>query len=113
MNRFESLPDDIQEKIYFEVHKLKCKDTFKKINSVDFWRRDDRGFAILSMTNLLYFLGASKNELKDYFFCLDWLGGKRLNITMEDMIKNKYYDVYYDYWDLVEESEYHNGDYIY
>ena len=31
---------------------------------------------------------------------------------MEDMIENKYYDVYYDYWDLVEESEYYNGDYI-
>jgi hypothetical protein len=112
MNRFESLPDDIQEKIYFEVHKLKCKDTFEKINSIDFWRRDDVGFAILSMTNLLYYLGATQKELQDYFSCLDWLDGKRLNITMEDMANNLYYNVYYDYWDRVEESEYHSGDYI-
>lgn len=112
MNRFENLPDEIQDKIYFEVHKLKFKNTFKKIHSIDFWIRDDVGYAILSMTNLLYNLGASKKELKDYFFCLDWLDGKRLNITMEDMDNNVYYNVYYDYWDRVEESEYHNGDYI-
>lgn len=112
MSRIDILPDDIQEKIYFEVHKLKCKDTFEKINSIDFWHREDVGYALLSMTDLLYYLGASQNELRDYFFCLDWLDGKRLNITMEDMAYNLYYNVYYDYWDRVEESEYHNGDYI-
>ena len=102
MNFFYDLPDDIQEQIFFEVHRLQSKDTLEKIKKIDFWRRDDIGYAILSMTNLLYSLGASKNELQDYFFCLDWLHGKRLNITMEDMIENKYYDVYYDYWDRVE-----------
>ena len=112
MNFFYDLPDDIQEKIYFEAHKLNSKAIIKKINSIDFWRRDDVGFAILSMTNLLYYLGATQKELQDYFFCLDWLDGKRLNITMEDMDNNLYYNVYYDYWDRVEESEYHNGDYI-
>lgn len=112
MNFFYDLPDDIQEQIFFEAHKLQSKDTLEKIKKIDFWRRDDIGYATLAMTNLLYSLGAAKNELQDYFFCLDWLDGKRLNITMEDMIENKYYDVYYDYWDRVEESEYHNGDYI-
>ena len=112
MNRFESLPDDIQEKIYFEVHKLKCKDTFKKIRSIDFWHRDDVGYAILSMTNLLYHLDATKKELRDYYFCLDWLDGKRLNITIEDIQDNLYYNVYCDYWSQVAESEYYNGDYL-
>ena len=112
MNRLELLPEELQEQIFFEAHKLKSKETFKKIKKIDFWRRDDVGFAILGMTNLLYNLGAPQKELRDYFFCLDWLDGKRLNITMEDMDNNLYYNVYYDYWDRVEESEYHNGDYI-
>ncbi len=112
MNFFYDLPCDIQEQIFFEAHKLKSKDTFEKIKKIDFWRRDDIGFAILSMTNLLYYLGAAQKELRDYYFCLDWLDGKKLNITMEDMADNLYYNVYYDYWDRVEESEYHNGDYI-
>lgn len=112
MNRFESLPDDIQEKIYFEVHKLKCKDTFKKIRSIDFWNRDDVGYSILAMTNLLYQLSATQREIRDYYFCLDWIDGKRLNITIEDFFENKYYRIYYDYWERVAESEYYNGDYI-
>jgi hypothetical protein len=112
MNLFESLPDDLQENIYLHVHKLNFKNTLKKIKCIDFWGRDEVGYAILSMTNLLYNLNATQKELKDYFFCIDWLDGKKLNITMEDMMENKYYDVYYDYWDRVEESEYYNGDYI-
>ena len=31
MNFFYDLPYDIQKKIYFEAHKLKYKDTFKKM----------------------------------------------------------------------------------
>lgn len=112
MNRFESLPDDIQEKIYKHRHELQSKATFRKIHSIDFWKRDDVGYAILAMTNLLYNLDATQKELRDYYFCLDWLDGKKLNITMEDMYNNLYYNVYYDYWDRVAESEYHNGDYI-
>ena len=112
MNFFYDLPDELQDFIHREAHKIKFKDISEKIKKIDFWHRDDVGYAILSMTNLLYHLGASRKELRDYYFCLDWLDGKRLNITMEDMIENKYYDVYYDYWDRVEESEYYDGDYI-
>lgn len=112
MNFFYDLPDDIREKIYKCAHKLNSKDTFEKIKKIDFWIRDDVGFAIMSMTNLLYYLGATQKELRDYYFCLDWLDGKKLNITSEDMEDNLYYNVYYDYWDRVEESEYFNGDYI-
>jgi hypothetical protein len=111
MNRFDSLPDDIQEKIYHEVHKLNSKDLFIKIKKIEFWQR--RHPAIRGMTNLLYHLGASKKELKDYFFCLDWLNGIRLNITGVVMMDdNLYHNVYYDYWDWEEESEYYNGDYL-
>jgi hypothetical protein len=112
MNFFYDLPDELQDKIYFEAHKLNSKDTFEKIKKIDFWIRDDVGFAIMSMTNLLYYLGATQKELRDYYFCLDWLDGKKLNITTEDMDGNLYYNVYYDYWDRVAESEYFNGDYI-
>jgi len=112
MNFFYDLPDELQDKIYFEAHKLNSKDTFEKIKKIDFWIRDDVGFAIMSMTNLLYYLGATQKELRDYYFCLDWLDGKKLNITTEDMDNNLYYNVYYDYWDRVAESEYFNGDYI-
>jgi hypothetical protein len=112
MNFFYDLPDDLQEKIHKHTHKLKSKDTFEKIKKIDFWQRDDIGFAILAMTNLLYHLGATQKELRDYYFCLDWLDGKRLNITIEDIEDNLYYNVYYDYWDQVREQEYYNGDYI-
>ncbi len=112
MNRLELLPEELQEQIFFEAHKIQSKDTFKKIKKIDFWQRDDIGFAILAMTNLLYHLGATQKELRDYYFCLDWLDGKRLNITIEDIEDNLYYNVYHDYWDQVAESEYHNGDYI-
>ena len=112
MNRLELLPEELQEQIFFEVHKIQSKDTFEKIKKIDFWQRDDIGFAILAMTNLLYHLGATQKELRDYYFCLDWLDGKRLNITIEDIEDNLYYNVYHNYWDQVAESEYHNGDYI-
>ena len=111
MNFFYALPDDIQEKIYFEAHKLNSKDTFEKIKKIDFWHRGHP--AIRGMTNLLYYLGASQKELKDYFFCLDWLNGTRLNTTGVVMMDdNLYYNVYYEYWDQEEESEYYNGDYL-
>lgn len=112
MNRLELLPEELQEQIFFEAHKLKSKDTFEKIKKIDFWQRDDIGYSIIAMTNLLYNLGATQKELRDYYFCLDWLDGKRLNITIEDIEDNLYYNVYHDYWDQVAESEYHNGDYI-
>ena len=35
MNFFYDLPDEIQEKIYFEAHKLNSKDLFKQIKKID------------------------------------------------------------------------------
>ena len=112
MNHFYDLPDDIQEKIYKHAHEIQSKNMFGKIKKIEFWRRDDVGYSILAMTNLLYHLGAPQKELEDYHFCLDWLDGKILNIRLEDMIENKYYDVYYEYWDRDYESEQYNGDYF-
>ena len=111
MNFFYDLPDELQDFIHREAHKIKFKYISEKIKKIEFWQR--RHPAIRGMTNLLYYLGASKKELKDYFFCLDWLNGIRLNITGTVMMDdNLYHNVYYDYWDLEEESEYYNGDYI-
>jgi hypothetical protein len=112
MNFFYDLPDDLQEKIYKHTHEIQSKNMFGKIKKIEFWRRDDVGYSILAMTNLLYHLGATQRELEDYHFCLDWLDGKILNIRLEDMIENKYYDVYYEYWDRDYESEQYNGDYF-
>jgi hypothetical protein len=91
MNFFYDLPYDIQKKIYFEAHKLNFKDTFKKIGSIVFGR------SVPPLTDLLYQRGATQKELRDYHSCLDWIDGKSLT-TMEDMIENRYYDVFYDYW---------------
>ena len=38
-------------------------------------------------------------ELEDYFFCIDWLEGKKLDIRMEDIYNNPYYKVFDHYWD--------------
>jgi hypothetical protein len=112
MNFFYDLPDEIQEKIYHEAHKINSKDLFKEIKTIDFWNRDDTCYAILEMTKLLYKLDATQEERGDYYYCLDWIDGKRLNITMEDIFENKYYRMYYDYWDAYTARVYYNGDYI-
>ena len=88
MNFFYDLPDEIQEKIYHEAHKINSKDLFKEIKTIDFWNRDDTCYAILEMTKLLYKLDATQEERGDYYYCLDWIDGKRLNITMEDIFEN-------------------------
>lgn len=112
MNFFYDLPEDIIEKIFKCAHEMKLKKSLDIIKTIDFWKRDDVGFAISLMTRSFYNLGGTKKELQDYFFCLDWLDGKRLNVYAEDMLENKYYDIYCDYWARVEESEYYNGDSI-
>ncbi len=99
MNFFYDLPQDIQDKIHKHAHELQSNETFRKIQSIDFWQRGDVGHAIVAMTNLLYHLSASQKELQDYYFCLDWLDGKRQGITVEDMKDNLYYNAYRDYWD--------------
>lgn len=83
MNFFYDLPDEIQEKIYFEAHKLNSKDLFKQIKKIDFWkqrvtpcpcRQDPPDIYIdLEMTKLLYTLGATQEELREYYCARDWL----------------------------------------
>ena len=94
MNRLESLPDDIQYKIYHEVHKLNSKHLFEEIKTRDFWDRVGTCYSILEMTKLLYDLDMTQEELTEYYYCLDWLYGKRQNIKMEDLFENKYYRIY-------------------
>jgi len=64
------------------------------------------------MTKMLYNLSATKKELDDYFFCIDWLDGKNLYITLDDIAENKYYNTYYNYWNSVAENIYLTGDYL-
>jgi hypothetical protein len=107
MNYFYDLPEELQEKIHFECHLGKfCNVAIELVNETPI-----RG-AEYSMQYCLYNTTMDKKELRDYFFCLDWLDGKKLKITSEDMEHNVYYNVFNDYWDQVREQEYYNGDYI-
>tara|TARA_B100000768_G_scaffold181480_1_gene204652 strand:+ start:481 stop:873 length:393 start_codon:yes stop_codon:yes gene_type:complete len=101
MNLFYDLPDDLQDMIYFETHKLNYKDTFSKIKTNKFLCRDGDGYAVQAMTDVLYSLNATKTEIEDFFSCLDWLDGKRIDTPMEELLENKYYHVYYEYWNRI------------
>ena len=107
MNFFYDLSEELQEKIHFECHLGKFCDVAIELVS----ETPIRG-AEYSMQYCLYNTTMDKKELRDYFFCLDWLDGKKLKITSEDMEHNVYYNVFNDYWDQVREQEYYNGDYI-
>lgn len=97
MNRLESLPDELQEKIYKCAHYLKFKDTLTEIEKIDFWYRNSMIHSINTMTNLLYVFGATREEREEYFMCMDWLYGRKFNITFEELEHNLYYNIYYEY----------------
>ena len=95
MNFFYDLPHDIQKKIYFEAHKkanFKTLSAIKRIN----WHKGRKVNAFLALSVLLYNNGATQRELDEYFTLIDWLDGKYIEFV--DIIENKYYQVYFDYW---------------
>lgn len=108
MNHFYDLPEELQEKIYLEAHFMKFCVVIDELTS------SQPGSGVeYSMQNCLYNTNMDKKEIENYFFCLDWLDGKRLNITLEDVFENKYYRIYYDFWDAYTSRMYYNrGGYI-
>ena len=97
MNLFYDLPDEIQEKIYFEVHKIKIKDVLIGIKRINWWKGRN-GNVFLIMSSLLYNNGATQRELDEYFTLIDWLDQKDKSITYEDIQENKYYQEFRRYY---------------
>jgi|TARA_Y100000389_G_scaffold154052_1_gene154495 hypothetical protein len=95
MNFFYDLPYDIQKKIYFEAHKKANFKTLSDIKRIN-WQSTRKGNVFLALSILLYNNGATQRELDEYFTLIDWMDGKYIEFV--DIIENKYYQVYFDYW---------------
>jgi hypothetical protein len=96
MNRLEYLPDELQEKIYYETHKLKCKDVFEDIKEFKHKQICYNYDCYLIMIETLYNSEMSQKELGDYFVALDRINGKTFDTMIEVLIVNKYYNLYFD-----------------
>ena len=96
MNRLEYLPDELQEKIYYETHKLKCKDVFEDIKEFKQKQIDYNDDCYLIMIEALYNGEMSQKELGDYFVALDRINGKTFDTMFEVLIVNKYYNLFFD-----------------
>ena len=102
MNLFYDLPDEIQEKIYFEAHKINYKDVsigIKRINWGKTWMRRN---VFLALSLMLYENGATQRELDEYFTLIDWLDQTDESITFEDIQENKYYHVFWRHYTFVD-----------
>lgn len=95
MNFFYDLPNEIQEKIYFEAHKINYKDVSIEIKRINWGKTWTRRNVFLALTSMLYKNGATQRELDEYFTLVDWLQQKDESITIEDIQENKYYHVFW------------------
>lgn len=111
MNRIDLLPDDIIDNIYYESHKKMSIHFLGDIKGVDTNR-----FSPESLFLELFDSDMSNDEVREFYKCLDWLDGKKLNITREYINGNKYYNLYLNIWDDFDEfymdGEYMVGNYI-
>lgn len=101
MNLFyDTLPCELQEKIIHYAHKLLFINTIKGINALKFRRNRDSlpASAQETMVSVLYKSDMSKEDLNSYFLCIDWLDGKKPNITIENIEHNLYYTVFRMYY---------------
>lgn len=96
MNRLEYLPDELQEKIYYETHQLKCKDVFEDIKEFKHKKIGYNDNCYLIMIEALYNSEMSQKELGDYFVALDRINGKTFDTMFEVLIVNKYYNLFFD-----------------
>ena len=111
MNRIDLLPDDIIDNIYYESHKKISVLVLNDIKEIDTNR-----FSPESLFLELFDSDMSNDEVHEFYKCLDWLDGKKLNITREYITGNKYYNLYLNIWDDFDEfymdGEYMVGNYI-
>jgi len=83
MNFFYALPDDIQDKIYFEAHKLKLKRTFPFIQC------KPNPYGTL-MHKTFCESGYDREDLKHFNNFLDYIHGKAYNFPYEKLHENRY-----------------------
>lgn len=101
MNFFYDLPNEIQEKIYFEAHKINYKEILIGIKRINWWKGRN-GNVFLALSLMLYENGATQRELDEYFTLIDWLDQTDESITFEDIQENKYYHVFWRHYTFVE-----------
>ena len=106
-NRIETLPVELQDKIYEHVFKLKFKDVLSKVQEINkTWQYKGEEYTI---KHCLYNTTMSKKELQDYFNFIDWFSRKS---PVEIFNNNRYFHAYYGYWDALNEYEYKKKYYI-
>tara|TARA_B110000902_G_scaffold248660_1_gene306043 strand:+ start:323 stop:682 length:360 start_codon:yes stop_codon:yes gene_type:complete len=99
MNLFYNLPDDLQEKIYRYAHLDNFIPVLIEIENIKHTQLTVTEGGDYAIKESLYNSKMDIKELEDYFFCIDWLEGKKLDIRMEDIYNNPYYKVFDHYWD--------------
>ena len=108
MNRLELLPNELQNKIYYEAHKQMMSEVFEEVK--DIRKRQENHFLgelHARMSNELYNSDMSIIEISSYFVCMDCLSG-RAGADYKNLWSNNYYCIYDYYWNLVEEQDYYS-----
>lgn len=97
MNYLDYFPDELQEKIYYDAHKLKFKVIFRDIKDFKCKQIEYNPSCYIMMLEMLYNSDMSPKELEDYFTALDYIDEKRDSINIEEMFENRYYNNYDEY----------------
>ena len=108
MNRLELLPNELQNKIYYEAHKQMMSEVFEDVK--DTCKRQENHFLgelHAQMSNELYNSDMSIIEIRTYFECMDCISG-RANANYKNLQLNKYYGAYDYYWNLMDEQDYYS-----
>ena len=108
MNRFELLPNELQNKIYYEAHKQMMSEVFEEVK--DTCKRQVNHFLgelHAQMSIELYNSDMSIIEIRTYFECMDFLSGIE-NADYKNLWLNKYYCIYDYYWNLMEDQDYYS-----
>jgi hypothetical protein len=109
MNRFEILPEELQNKIYYETHKLKFKDVLKEVKEFKSKRIVYNDDFYLIMIGTLYDSEMSQKEREEYFTAMDCFEGKlEYDLCHDDLNENKYYNIFITYWVYEEEQDYYS-----
>jgi hypothetical protein len=101
MNRLEILPEELQNKIYYEAHKQMMSEVFEDVKYLKSIM-SDRGYIFEVLLKEFYKSDMSDQERLHYFTCLDCADGKLFEIRGENLINNRYRRLYLDYWEEEE-----------
>lgn len=109
LNRLELLPEEMQNKIYCESHRLKFKDVLKGVKEFKSKRIDYNVDFYLIMLETLYDSEMSQKEREEYFTAMDCLEGRlEYDLSPGDLNENKYYNIFITHWVYQEEQDYYS-----